>query len=64
VRASTGLVSGTRFASLGLIIIGTQLDGNPALLGPAIVFAMVDMVVGMFVAVEMGKRTVVRAGDT
>ena len=55
-RATTGLVSGLRFSSLGLIIIGTQLGGNPDYLGPAIVFALVDMVVCMFVAVEMGRR--------
>jgi predicted Na+-dependent transporter len=57
-RATTGLVTGLRFASLGLIIIGTQLNGNPAVLGPAIVFALVDMIVCMFVAVEMGRRVV------
>jgi BASS family bile acid:Na+ symporter len=55
-RASTGLISGLRFASLGLVIIGTQLDGNPNYLGPAIVFALVDMVVCMFVAVEIGRK--------
>ncbi len=55
-RASTGLVSGMRFGSLGLIIIGTQLHGNPSYLGPAIVFALVDMVVVVFIAVEVGRR--------
>jgi len=55
-RASTGLVSGVRFSSLGLIIIGTQLHGNPSYLGPAIVFALVDTIVPIFVAVEMGRR--------
>ena len=56
VRTTTGLVSGLRFSSLGLIIIGTQLNGNPDYLGPAIVFALVDMVVCMFVAVEIGRK--------
>ena len=55
-RATTGLVSGLRFSSLGLIIIGTQLGGDPDYLGPAIVFALVDMVICMFVAIEMGRR--------
>ncbi len=55
-RASTGLVSGMRFGSLGLIIIGTQLHGNPSYLGPAIVFVFVDMLVVIFLAVEMGRR--------
>jgi BASS family bile acid:Na+ symporter len=60
-RATTGLVSGLRFSSLGLIIIGTQLGGNPDYLGPAIVFALVDMIVCMFIAVEIGRRSPVAA---
>ena len=59
VRTTTGLVSGLRFSSLGLIIIGTQLNGNPDYLGPAIVFALVDMVVCMFIAVEIGRKAAV-----
>ncbi len=55
-RASTGLVSGVRFTALGLIIIGTQLHGNSSHLGPAIVFALVDMIVAMIVALEIGRR--------
>ena len=61
-RATTGLISGLRFASLGLIIIGTQLNGDPAILGPAIVFAPVDMVVSMVVAVEIGRKGSRRRG--
>jgi BASS family bile acid:Na+ symporter len=34
-RTTTGLVSGLRFGSLGLIIIGTQLNGNADYLGPS-----------------------------
>jgi predicted Na+-dependent transporter len=34
IRTTTGLVSVFRFASLGLIIIGAQLHGNPVYLGP------------------------------
>ncbi len=63
VRTTTGLVSGLRFSSLGLIIIGTQLNGNPDYLGPAIVFALVDMVVCMFVAVEIGRKAAVMSHE-
>jgi hypothetical protein len=41
VRTTTGLVSVFHFASLGLIIIGSQLHGNPTYLGPAITFALI-----------------------
>lgn len=57
-RNTTGLVSGLRFGSLGLIIIGTQLHGNAAYLGPAIVFALVDLIVVLAIAVEIGRHTV------
>ena len=63
VRTTTGLVSGLRFSSLGLIIIGTQLNGNPDYLGPAIVFALVDMVVCMFIAVEIGRKAAVMSDE-
>jgi predicted Na+-dependent transporter len=55
-RNTTGLVSGLRFGSLGLIIIGTQLNGNSAYLGPAIVFSLVDLIVVLFLAVEIGRH--------
>jgi predicted Na+-dependent transporter len=55
-RTTTGLVSGLRFGSLGLIIIGTQLNGNPAYLGPAIVFSLIDLIVVLFLAVELGRH--------
>ena len=60
IRTTTGLVSGFRFASLGLIIIGTQLGGNPDYLGPAITFALVDFVLPFALAVEIGRRTKAR----
>ena len=60
IRTTTGLVSGFRFASLGLIIIGTQLGGNPDYLGPAITFALVDFVLPFALAVELGRRTKAR----
>ena len=56
VRTVAGFVSGMRFTSLGLIIIGTQLDGDPTYLAPAITFALVDFVVPLAVAVEIGHR--------
>src|SRR6266571_5365524 len=56
VRMTTGLVSVFRFASLGLIIIGAQLHGNPTYLGPAITFALVDFIVPLALAVEIGHR--------
>jgi predicted Na+-dependent transporter len=55
-RNTTGMVSGLRFGSLGLIIIGTQLNGNSAYLGPAIVFSLVDLIVVLFLAVEIGRH--------
>jgi predicted Na+-dependent transporter len=56
VRTTTGVVSIFRFASLGLIIIGSQLDGDPTYLGPAITFALIDFVVPLALAVEIGHR--------
>jgi hypothetical protein len=59
-RPTTGLVSGQRFGSLGLIIVGTQLNGKPDYLGPAIVFSLVDLIL----SVEIGRRaTPTRADD-
>ena len=55
-RTTTGLVSAMRFGSLGLIIIGTQLDGNPYYLGPAIVFTMLDFVLPFLLAIEIGRK--------
>ena len=56
VRTTTGLVSVFRFASLGLIIIGAQLHGDPVYLGPALTFALVDFVLPLALAVEIGHR--------
>ena len=56
VRTTTGMVSVFRFASLGLIIIGAQLHGNPVYLGPALTFALVDFVLPLALAVEIGHR--------
>src|SRR4051794_24917184 len=55
-RTTTGLVSGLRFGSLGLIVIGTQLNGNADYLGPAIVFSLVDLILVLFLSVEIGRR--------
>jgi predicted Na+-dependent transporter len=62
-RTTTGLVSGLRFGSLGLIIIGTQLNGNPAYLGPAIVFSLIDLIVVLFIAVEIGRHSTPRTAS-
>jgi len=56
VRTTTGMVSVFRFASLGLIIISAQLHGNPVYLGPALTFALVDFIVPLALAVEIGHR--------
>jgi predicted Na+-dependent transporter len=64
-RTTTGLVSGLRFGSLGLIIIGTQLHGNADYLGPAIVFSLVDLIAVMLLSVEIGRRgRSTRSGDS
>jgi predicted Na+-dependent transporter len=55
-RTTTTLVSGMRFASLGLIIIGTQLNGAANYIGPAITFSLVSLIVPMLLAVEIGRR--------
>jgi predicted Na+-dependent transporter len=60
IRTTTGLVSTFRFASLGLIIIGAQLHGNPTYLGPAITFALVDFIIPLALAVEIGHRAAAR----
>ena len=49
-------MSGLRFGSLGLIIIGTQLNGNADYLGPAIVFSLVDLILVLLLSVEIGRR--------
>jgi predicted Na+-dependent transporter len=49
------LVSGFRFGSLGLIIIGTQLDGNADYLGPAIVFSLVGFLLPVLLSLELGR---------
>jgi predicted Na+-dependent transporter len=56
VRTTTGLVSVFRFASLGLIIIGAQLHADAVYLGPALTFALVDFIVPLALAVELGHR--------
>ena len=62
-RTTTGLVSGMRFGSLGLIIIGTQLDGSASYLGPALVFTLLDFVLPLLLAIEIGRRTQVGTSE-
>jgi predicted Na+-dependent transporter len=54
---TTTLVSGFRFGSLGLIIIGTQLDGKAEYLGPAIVFTLAGFLLPVLLSVELGRRS-------
>jgi len=61
-HTTTALLSGLRFGSLGLIIIGTQLDGNPGYLGPAITFALPDFILPLVLAVEVGRKVNRHAG--
>jgi len=62
-RATTTLVSGMRFASLGLIIIGTQLGGAADYIGPAITFALVSLILPMLLAVEIERRAPTPVSD-
>jgi BASS family bile acid:Na+ symporter len=55
-RTTTGLVSAMRFGSLGLIIIGSQLNGSADYLGPALVFTLLDFVLPLVLAIEIGHR--------
>lgn len=55
-RTTTGLLSGMRFSSLGLIIIATQLDGDSIYLGPALCFALIDLLIPLAVAAVLGHR--------
>jgi BASS family bile acid:Na+ symporter len=64
VVTTAGLVSVFRFGSLGLIIIGSQLDGAAVYIGPAITFALVDFILPLALAVEIGHRAGARAGGT
>ena len=56
IRTTTGLVPIFRFGSLGLIIIGSQLNGDPTYLGPALTFVLVDFILPLALAVEIGRR--------
>jgi len=60
-RTTTGLVSAMRFGSLGLIIIGSQLNGSADYLGPALVFTLLDFVLPLVLAIEIGHRSLARA---
>jgi BASS family bile acid:Na+ symporter len=61
VRTTTGLISVFRFGSLGLIIIGSQLGGDPTYLAPALTFALVDFILPLALAVEIGRRAAATA---
>ena len=56
ITTTAGMVSIFRFGSLGLIIIGSQLGGDATYLGPAITFSLIDFILPLVVAVELGRR--------
>ena len=56
VFTTTGLVTVFRFESLGLFIISSELGGNPTYLGPALMFALIDFLLPLAVAVRIGRR--------
>lgn len=51
-----------RFASLGLIIIGTGLHGAANYIGPVIAFALVSLILPMAVAVEIDRKASTTSG--
>jgi BASS family bile acid:Na+ symporter len=53
---SGAMVTGMRFQPIGLIIITTQLHGNPAYLAPALVFALIDTFLMFGIGIELGRR--------
>ena len=57
---SGAMVTGMRFQPIGLIIITIQLDGNPAYLAPALVFALIDTVLMFGIGIEIGRRNPAR----
>jgi BASS family bile acid:Na+ symporter len=56
-RTTTALITGKRFSSLGLIIIGTQLGGEAAILGPAIAYSLVDLLIAIGLALVWARRS-------
>lgn len=55
-RATTSLMSGVRLTSLGLVLISTQLAGDAAYLGPAITFALLDLVLPLALALVLAGQ--------
>lgn len=55
-RITTGLVTGTRFSALGLIIVGTEFADRPEYVASAITFSLIDFAVMLTVAVGAGHR--------
>ena len=55
-RAAAGLVSGTRFSALGLIVISTELRNMPDYLGPAILFTLTELLVITGLAIALARR--------
>jgi BASS family bile acid:Na+ symporter len=57
-RAAAAIVTGKRFTSVGLVLIGTQLGADPAILGPAVVYALADFAVSVGLAFVWSRRRV------
>lgn len=55
IRTATAIVTGKRFTSLGLVVIGTQLGSDPAILGPAVTYALVDFAVAVAFALAWAR---------
>jgi BASS family bile acid:Na+ symporter len=58
-RAAAAIVTGKRFTSVGLVVIGTQLGADPAILGPAVVYALADFAIAAGLAIVWSRRRVV-----
>jgi bile acid:Na+ symporter, BASS family len=61
IRTATAIVTGKRFTSLGLVVIGTQLGADPAVLGPAVTYALVDFAIAVAFALVLARLRVVGA---
>jgi BASS family bile acid:Na+ symporter len=55
-RTTTSLVSAVRLTSLGLVLVTTQLGAEPEYLGPAITFALLDLIVPLVLALVLASR--------
>ena len=52
---SAAMVTGFRFPPIGLVVISTQLDNNPDILAPALVYSIVYTFLMLGLAAEIGR---------